>query len=84
MWPGVTAKLALLPRQMFVAVGNMVQTGFGFTTTIAVHDPIHPLASRINAVKVFVPIVVGDTVNVAVPEVTLVATGPATLLNTTM
>ena len=55
----------------------MVQTGLGLTTTIAVHEPTHPLASRIDAVKVFVPRVVGQTVNVVAPAVTFVANGPA-------
>jgi hypothetical protein len=58
---------------MFVAVGAMVQAGFGFTVTIAVQVPTQPFASVTVARYVFAPSVVGVTVKVvAVPGVVFV------------
>jgi hypothetical protein len=47
---GVTARSTQLPRQMFVLNGTMLQTGFGLTTTFALHEPVQPLESVMVAV----------------------------------
>jgi hypothetical protein len=47
---GVTTRLAHAPRHRFVRVGVIAQTGFGFTTTVALHEPVQPLESVIEAV----------------------------------